>query len=104
MVRNYRGRACCLAAFVIVASGCGKSLVFNDSVEGTVKLDGKPFGNVHVQFVPDEPGVKAPGSEGTTDENGHFRLTREDAGQPGAVVGKHLVVLMRGREANRALG
>src|SRR5205823_9218165 len=88
---------------LLTASGCGKVLVFNDSVEGTVKLDGKPLGNVHVQFVPDEPGVKAPGSTGITDENGHYRLNRED-GEPGALVGKHLVVFQRGREANRGLG
>src|SRR5437879_5185400 len=103
MVRNYRCRAFCFVVLLVVVSGCGKSLVYNDLVEGTVKLDGKPFGNVHVQFVPDEPGIKAPGSTGITDENGHYRLSRED-GEPGALVGKHLVVFVRGREANRALG
>jgi hypothetical protein len=103
MVRKHTPWACCFALLFVVASGCGKTLVFNDSVDGTVKLDGKPLGNAHVQFVPDEPGVKAPGSTGITDENGRYRLTRED-GEPGALVGKHLVVLVRGREANRALG
>jgi hypothetical protein len=87
----------------VTASGCGKALVFNDLVEGTVKLDGKPLGNAHVQFVPDEPGVKAPGSTGITDESGHYRLNRE-TGEPGALVGKHLVVFVRGREAIRGLG
>src|SRR5438132_6920231 len=89
---------------LLTAFGCGKPLVFNDVVEGTAKLDGKPLGNAHVQFVPDEPGLKAPGSTGITDENGHYRLRREDGGGPGACVGKHVVVLVRGREANRALG
>ena len=103
MVRK-RGLCCCwLAVFLVAGSGCGKALVFNDSVEGTVKLDGKPLGNAHVQFLPDEPGIKAPGSSGITDDNGHFRLTRED-GEPGALVGNHLVVLVRGREAIRGLG
>src|SRR5712692_10171119 len=94
---------CCIAVVLVTVSGCGKTLVFNDLVEGTVKLDGKPLGNAHVQFVPDEPGVKAPGSTGITDENGHYRLNR-DGGEPGAVVGKHLVVFVRGREAIRGLG
>jgi hypothetical protein len=103
MVRKCNRWSCWYALLFLTASGCGKALVFNDSVEGTVKLDGKPLGNVHVQFVPDEPGVKAPGSTGITDENGHYRLTRE-SGEPGALVGKHLVVFVRGREAIRGLG
>ena len=103
MVRKSSGWSCGFAFLLAVACGCSKPLVFNDLVEGTVTLDGKPLGNAHVQFVPDEPGIKAPGSTGITDENGHYRLTRED-GQPGALVGKHLVVLVRGREAIRALG
>lgn len=103
MVRKCSRWSCGLAFLLLTASGCGKTLVFNDSVEGTVKLDGKPLGNAYVQFVPDEPGIKAPGSSGFTDENGHYRLTRED-GEPGALVGNHRVVLVRGREAIRALG
>jgi hypothetical protein len=106
---NHMARAICLwhgwfAFLLVTVCGCGNPLVFNDVVEGTAKLDGKPLGNAHVQFVPDEPGVKAPGSTGITDENGHYRLHREDGGGPGACVGKHVVVLVRGREANRALG
>jgi hypothetical protein len=93
----------CWFALLLTASGCGKALVFNDSVDGTVKLDGKPLGSAYIQFVPDEPGIKAPGSSGFTDENGHYRLTRE-GGESGALVGHHRVVLVRGREANRALG
>jgi len=103
MVWKLSGRLSRFAFVLFLACGCGKTLVFNDSVEGTVKLDGKPLGNVHVQFVPDEPGVKVSGSTGITDEKGHYRLSREN-GEPGAVVGKHLVVLVRGREARRALG
>lgn len=103
MVRMFCQWSCGFALLLVTACGSGKTLVFNDLVEGTAKLNGRPSGNAHVQFVPDEPGIKAPGSTGITDENGHYRLNRED-GEPGALVGKHLVVLVRGREANRALG
>jgi hypothetical protein len=103
MIRKYSRWSCWCALLLLSASGCGKTLVFNDSVEGTAKLDGKPLGNAYVQFVPDEQGVKAPGSSGFTDENGHYSLHRE-GGEPGAVVGNHRVVLVRGREAIRALG
>jgi hypothetical protein len=103
MVRICSRRSCWFALLLVTVSGCGKTLVFNDSVGGTVKLDGKPLGNAHVQFVPDEPGIKAPGSSGITDENGHYQLTRED-GEPGALVGHHRVVLVRGREAKPGLG
>jgi hypothetical protein len=103
MVWKLSRRSCRFAFLLVLACGCGKPLVFNDLVEGTVKLDGKPLGNVHVQFVPDKPGVKVSGSTGITDEKGHYRLSREN-GEPGALVGKHLVVLVRGREAKRALG
>jgi len=104
MVRERCRWVCWLAIILLLAgNGCGRTLVFNDAVEGTVKLDGKPLGNAFVLFVPDEPGVKAPGSTGLTDENGHYRLTCDD-GQLGALVGKHLVVFQRGREANRAAG
>jgi hypothetical protein len=95
--------ACWFIILLIFGSGCGRTPVFNDLVEGAAKLDGKPLGNAHILFVPDEPDLKAPGSSGITDEKGHFQLTRED-GEPGALVGKHLVVVVRGREANRALG
>jgi hypothetical protein len=98
-----RRRSCRFAFLLVLACGCSKTLVFNDLVEGTVKLDGRPLGNVHVQFVPDEPGVKVAGSTGITDEMGHYRLSREN-GEPGALVGRHLVVLVRGREARRDLG
>ena len=50
MVRTCSQWSCWFALLLVTASGCGKALVFNDLVEGTVKLDGKPLGNVHVQF------------------------------------------------------
>jgi hypothetical protein len=50
-----------------------------------------------VQFVPDiSPEIQAPISSGYTDEKGRFRMAFEDA-RPGAVVGKHNVVVLPGR-------
>ena len=91
-----------LSLLLVIACRCSKAPVFNDLVEGTANLDGKPSGDAHIQFVPNEPHAKAPGSSAITDENGHSRLKQEDDA-PGALVGRHLV-LIRGREANRARG
>src|SRR5262245_42177646 len=81
---------------LLVLAGCsGKNVVLNETVEGTVKIDGKPLAGVVVQFVP-EGETRLPGSSGVTDERGHYTLTCENQ-RSGAVVGKHRVVLIRGR-------
>lgn len=81
-------------ALLLFAGGCAR-FTYNDSVEGTIKMGGKPVPNVVVRFVPEQ--VKgAPGSGGVTDENGHFTLTC-DNGHSGAVVAKHAVVVLPGR-------
>jgi hypothetical protein len=84
---------------ILVLVGCSRapSYTQNESVEGTVTLDGQPVANVVVQFVPNiDPEVQAPMSSGSTDEKGHFRLTCDNK-RPGAVVGKHNVVVLAGR-------
>jgi hypothetical protein len=89
------------AALLFGAAGCGggKPWAVNDQVEGTVKLDGAPLANVFVQFVPDvDPKVQAPTATGTTDDKGKFKLAFDDQ-KPGAVVGKNVVVVVRGRTA-----
>ncbi|MDY3553301.1 DUF4198 domain-containing protein [Gemmata sp. JC717] len=63
-------------------------------VEGVVLKDGKPLDNVKVEFHPDrESGVVGPRSIGLTDASGRFRL-QTDAGEDGAVVGAHRVILV----------
>jgi hypothetical protein len=100
MRRTVRSCLWCFGlAALLVAAGCGKrSYVFNDSVEGTLKLNGVPLPSVRVEFVPEaEPGgEQAPLSTGFTDEQGRYRLTHDDQ-KPGAVLGKHRVVLHPGR-------
>ncbi len=103
-VRLSRRAAWMGALFLATCAGCTRPLPFNDNVQGLVKLDGKPLTGVSVAFVPDfEPGIKVPGSSGFTDDEGRFALTR-DGGPAGAVVGKHRVVIVRGREAVAFLG
>jgi hypothetical protein len=69
-----------------------------ETVEGTLTRGNVPLVGVRIQFVPQvEKGVKAPISSATTDEKGFFSLKRDDTGQPGAVIGKHKVVLLAGR-------
>jgi len=59
-------------------------------VSGTVRYNGKPLANAYVSFSPDEPGLRA--ASGSTDANGHYRLTTFD-GYDGAMVGKHRVMI-----------
>ncbi len=81
---------------LVLLAGCGKTWSQNDNVEGTLKLDGVPVANVKVQFVPDDATTQAPTSSGQTDDSGHFRLNF-DNGSPGAIIGKHNVVILKGR-------
>jgi hypothetical protein len=87
-----------LAGLLAFGLGCGKPLVFTDTAEGTLTLDGAPLPGAHVEFIPNVPeGTKAPGSSAITDEKGFFQLTRNDNHKPGALVGTHRVVVFPGR-------
>lgn len=77
---------------VICLGGCSQKVALVP-VEGTVSIDEKPAGDIHVSFLPDpENGTKGPVSTGITDETGHFTLTTSDQ-RPGAVPGTHIVHL-----------
>jgi hypothetical protein len=85
------------AASLLVVFGCSSHIEFNDKVEGTVKLDGAPLANVLVEFVPNlKSRDQAPMSRATTDATGHFTLMCSNE-RPGAVVGKHNVLVRTGR-------
>jgi hypothetical protein len=95
-----RGRR--LAGLILLAAcGCsGKTASYTDTVEGVVTIDEVPLPGVSVQFMPDlGADVKATPSSATTDEKGHYRLTRNDNSNPGAAIGKHRVVIFPGRPA-----
>lgn len=74
-----------------VTAGCGGGAY--PEVEGVITLNGKPLGNVQVQFLPDpEQDTRGPRSTGVSDKDGRFRLTTDDK-RPGAVPGKHRVLV-----------
>jgi hypothetical protein len=73
-----------------LATGCERPPEFAP-VEGTITRGGRPAANIEVVFYADEDtrGAKA---FGVTDAQGRYRLQTE-AGQNGAVVGRHRVCL-----------
>ena len=80
-------------AMVLFCSGCGGGGPKYAPVSGVVTLDGKPFGDGVVVFLPKATdGNPNPGrsSAGETDANGKFVLKTDDL-KNGAVVGKHLI-------------
>jgi hypothetical protein len=63
-------------------------------VEGALNLRGRPLPDVLVCFVPDaEAGTPGPRSTGWTDEKGHYRLICDKPNKPGAIEGKHRVIV-----------
>ena len=79
-----------IAISIGLFSGCGSDGPKVVSVEGTVKLNGKPMDKILVEFLPTSEG---PRSFGETDSEGHFKLTTDDGKRNGASVGTHVVTL-----------
>jgi hypothetical protein len=85
------------AGLLVSLAGCARGPVVNDMVEGTIKLNGVPLAVVRLNFIPQtESGERLPGSTAMTDDKGYYRLAFDDL-KPGAIVGKHRVVVMQGR-------
>jgi len=81
----------CLACGLL-AIGCSKQQQLV-AVSGQVTMNGKPLGNVRVDFHPDpDKGTRGSGSSGTTDAEGKFTLILAP-NQPGAIPGHHRVIL-----------
>jgi hypothetical protein len=60
------------------------------SVDGTVKLEGKPLADAEVQFIPDvTQGEKGPPASAYTDAEGRYRIFA--TGETGVVVWKNRV-------------
>jgi hypothetical protein len=93
---HYRSSFCCAAALLLTV-GCGKSSLRYAPVDGVVTVDGKPIGRAEVVLTCDEVQVRPrPTTRALTDESGHFilrSLTPEKSLIPGAVVGKHHVIV-----------
>lgn len=88
-----------LAACMLLAStvpGCGRNAHELASVSGRVTLHGKPLADINVTFQPvakaGSGGDAGLGSSGVTGADGRFQIKTFD-GKPGAVVGKHRVLL-----------
>jgi len=96
MAAECRSRHSVCGGFALAAlavsflSGCGRSVKLGD-VEGTVRLDGQPIGQVLVVFIPEDS--QGPQSTGITDGEGRFKLRCNNA-RSGAVVGPHRVTLL----------
>ena len=82
-------------ALLIGTIGCQKLEYQVAEVDGVLTIKGQPGRKVHIEFVPTD-GAKGPPSTADTDAQGHFTLhllVRDGSSPPGAVIGKHKVVL-----------
>ncbi len=79
-------------------TGCGGSDFEIVPVSGIVTLDGEPVPDAQLTFQPiadpdSEKTEAGSGSYGTTDENGRYTLKTVVPDGPGAVVGRHNVMI-----------
>src|SRR5262245_52624927 len=90
-------RRAALVVLLGLAAGCGGGSPFAP-VSGRVTLKGQPLAGARVAFQPADTGKLelAPGSVGTTDEDGRYTLkVVSTAGRSGALVGRHHVVISK---------
>jgi hypothetical protein len=87
-------RALLVLGLSLLTCSCSKSPPPVTEVEGTLLLNEQPLPNALVQFMPETSDFGAEvNSTAVTDDKGHFTLTCAVKNQPGAVVGKHRVVV-----------
>jgi len=90
-VRHVALRSWLLFAFLVLF-GCGQD-VPPATVEGTLRMNGKPVDNCLITFLPESaPEAVGPHSTGVTDQRGYYRLRLPDQ-REGAVLGWHRVVV-----------
>src|SRR5262249_22113460 len=83
-----------LLCLSLALPGCSKSPPPVTEAEGVVLLNGKPLPNALVTFVPQLSNFGAEmNSTAVTDDEGRFKLEMTYRSQPGAVVGKHKVMV-----------
>lgn len=102
MKHNEKWRRLAWLCLGIAAScvGCWKAQApMNDKVEGTIKVNGVPLAGVVVEFVPDGVSGLLMGTA-ITDPKGHYEMQTGEL--PGAVLGKHSVIILVGRGAPTA--
>ena len=84
-----------LGILTSVTCGCSDRHVDLANVSGTITRAGQPVAQVTVAFQPIAMGKMnpGPGSYGVTDAQGRYELKTFDNNLPGAVVGKHRVII-----------
>ncbi len=96
-----------LAAIVLVAAGCGKKTFKLVPVKGNITVDGKPMGDLMIQFMPDIEGTdklpEGPTSFAVSDASGNFELKTFEGGV-GAMEGLHRVTVVDQLEERPAQG
>jgi hypothetical protein len=81
-----------VALVLLCAAGCGGSNIV--PVSGRVTLDDKPLPNATVHFHPlSEEKYPGPSSAAKTNAQGEFTMKLATSGTPGALVGKHKVII-----------
>jgi hypothetical protein len=81
-----------LVVEALSAVGCGGPKLV--PVSGTVLVNGRPIGDLRLEFLPDpERGTQGQRSTATTDKEGNFQLLYEPTSKPGAEAGKHRIVV-----------
>jgi hypothetical protein len=94
-----------LACLVLCLAGCSKSPPPVTEAEGVVLLNGQPLPHALVTFVPQLSNFGAEmNSTAISDEQGRFVLQCTYKSQPGAVVGKHRVLVAEGPVPNNLRG
>lgn len=92
-----------IAALSLTAAGCSSKTPLA-SVSGVVMLDGKPMPEALVEFLPDsDKGTHGPVSGGMTDAEGRFQLVCYEGKLPGAVVGRHRILVQDARSIPQAV-
>lgn len=86
-----------LAVTAFTLGGCGAASDVPElgKVSGTVTFDGKPLADANVEFRPVQGGRP---SGAMTDREGHYSLIYTQ-GSPGALIGKHSVLISTARYA-----
>jgi hypothetical protein len=85
---------CLVGMGMLILAGCGGGYQVA-TVSGQVTMNGQPLAGAQVTFQPlgsgsEDPG---PGSSGITDDQGRYTLKLLTSNKPGAVVGKHRVMI-----------
>jgi hypothetical protein len=86
---------CFVAVTLAMFSGCKQESHTLANVSGRITKSGKPVASANVTFQPmaNKGTNSGPGSVGKTDEQGRYELKTFNDQLPGAVIGRHRVIV-----------